>query len=189
MLIIFWLIVNKGTMNNLIKLAQVFEEKLSKDNDINNSLNTYLSMLRALSILHQITHWTSNGVNFYQIHLLTDRLYNETLKHIDDVGEKITGLFGNNVITPTTHIQFVSDFVAKHQSKNKLQSLLNAEKEFLEFSKAFYQMLYGKDKLSLGFDDLISSIASDHESFTYLLQNSMKEDEIDEEDSEEVLTD
>lgn len=183
MLIIFWLIVNKGTMNSLIKLAQEFEEKLSKDNEINKMLNTYLGMLRALSILHQTTHWTSNGVNFYQIHLLTNRLYNEILKHIDDTGEKITGLFGNNVITPTTHIQFVSDFIAKHQSENKVQSLLSAEKEFLEFSKTFYQMLYGKDKLSLGFDDLISSIANEHESFTYLLQNSIKDDVIEEDSS------
>ena len=187
MLIIFWLIVNKGTMNSLIKLAQEFEEKLSKDNEINKMLNTYLGMLRGLSILHQITHWTSNSPFFYQHHLLTDRLYTETLKHIDDVGERITGLFGNNVITPATHIQFVSEFISKftsnYKENHKLGELLNAEKEFLEFSKTFYQMLYGKDKLSLGFDDLISSIASDHESFTYLLQNSIKDDVIEEDSS------
>ena len=133
----------------------------------------YVAFLRAIYIIEQTCHWNARGDDFYGNHLLFERIYKSTEANIDLAAEKLIGLFGNDCITLAAQNEMINKIVSKYEDKDDLiEKALNAEKGFLEFSKEFYDKLKDQDKLSLGLDDAIMSIASDREGSVYLLQQA-----------------
>lgn len=150
-----------------------FNRNLEETAYLSSVLNEILSCLRAQSLSYQTSHWQSQGSEFYQQHLLFERLYNSVEKEIDDLAEKIVGYTGSTEVGLGIQTPRISDFLRDWdtypdhvqrglQSENTLQDLLyNAFNELTERGLA-----------SLGLEDWLAATASAHETNIYLLQQS-----------------
>ncbi len=169
-------------MSSIIQLAKDFEEKLGKKTQAAEKLALYAGMLRGLSIIHQQAHWTSRSKEYYGDHLLFDRLYGDVTKHIDTAFEKMIGVFGSDFADLVTHMdntkKFIDDITGSFEEGDDdelVKRSLFAEEIFLKFSDELYRWLDAKSELTLGLDDMIMSIASDHEGLVYLLKQRLDE--------------
>ncbi len=148
-------------------------------NQLQTFCSLYLSFLRAIYLNHQNNHWLAKGSNFYSNHLMFERLYKSAQDNADVAAEKFLTLFGDECITDQSHTQNIVKILNNSKDDDILASSLKLEKDFLTFSKNFYNFLKSKhtDKLSLGLDDMIMSIASDSEESCYLLSRSLNKNE------------
>jgi len=135
----------------------------------------YVATLKALSLIHQHNHWTTKGVSFYGEHLLFERLYKSTLENLDLAAEKFIGVFGDQCLSYDLQTELLNKVLLKYRNLegSPIQMSLEAEKDFLKFSKDAYNCFEEEGKLTLGLDDMIMAIASDREGAVYLLQQSL----------------
>lgn len=135
----------------------------------------YVATLKALSLIHQHNHWTTKGVSFYGEHLLFERLYKSTLENLDLAAEKFIGVFGDQCLGYDLQAELLNKVLVKYKNLegSPIQMSLEAEKDFLKFSKDAYNCFEEEGKLTLGLDDMVMSIASDREAAVYLLQQSL----------------
>ena len=138
--------------------------------------NLYLATLRALYLVHQHNHWTTKGSNYYGNHLLFQRIYETAQKSADAAAEKFIGILGEDSVDYSMQNQLINQIVSKYKSlsNSPLKLSLQAEKDFLELSKESYNCFEEEEKLTLGLDDMIMSLASNHEENVYLLQQALK---------------
>lgn len=136
----------------------------------------YLATLKAIYLVHQHSHWTTKGSNFYGNHLLFQRLYEAAQSSADLAAEKFLGLFGEDGLNFKFQNELLSKVLSKFEklSDNPPEMSLAAEKEFLKLSKEAYKAFEDENVMTLGLDDMIMSIASKSEEAVYLLQQSLK---------------
>jgi len=136
----------------------------------------YLATLKAIYLIHQHSHWTTKGSNFYGNHLLFQRLYEAAQESADLAAEKFLGLLGEDALD----FKFQSDLLHKILTKfekfsdEPTEMSLAAEKEFIKLSKEAYDAFEEEGVMTLGLDDMIMAIASKSEEAVYLLQQSLK---------------
>lgn len=162
-------------MDKLLKVAQKYEEEIEKSSRAGQLMAKYCATLRGLAIIHQQAHWVTKSTSFYGDHLLYDRIYNDTLDHIDQVAEKTVGVFDKECMDLSTHIKTCQDFINTVLEKDYADNMergLTAEKMFLDYSKKLYDYLKESGDMTLGIDDMIMSIANKHEEFVYLLKQA-----------------
>lgn len=137
-------------------------------------LAAYVAFLRGLSLVHQNSHWTCKGPDFYSNHKLLQKVYEGTLEHLDAAGEKATGLCGVECLGLEYQSQCISSMLKKYAtiSDDPVGCSLIAEEDFCKFSKEVYSKLKALDSLTLGLDDFIMSTCNDHERFIYLLKSA-----------------
>ena len=158
----------------LFKVAKEIKE-IEKENkkekfSAGELMAQYVGTLRGLSIVHQQAHWTCQGDTYYGDHLLFDRLYNSVSDNVDTCAEKLVGVFGAEYLELDSHMESAHKFVKFAMKYKELdERCMAAEKAFLSFSKELYDNLEKMDALTLGLDDLIMSISSEHETNVYLL--------------------
>jgi len=135
----------------------------------------YVATLKALSLIHQHNHWTTKGVSFYGDHLLFERLYKSTLENLDLAAEKFIGVFGDQCLSYDLQTALLNKVLTKYKNLegSPIQMSLEAEKDFLKFSKDAYNCFEEEGKLTLGLDDMVMAIASEREGAVYLLQQSL----------------
>lgn len=143
--------------------------------ELQDSLCFYVSFLRALYTTHQTHHWLAKGSNFYGNHLLFERIYKTAQENADLAAEKFVGVFGDEWLNLKDQNDCMHKILEKVEDKDLIKSSLEAEKKFLEFSQSFYDALKKADKMSLGMDDMIMSIASSREEAVYLLKQAGSE--------------
>jgi len=137
----------------------------------NENCAKYVAILRGLYLLHQNHHWISEGSNFYGNHLLFQRIYEAAQADADLAAEKFIGLFGIDSLKAKEQGILIAKFLNKYsQSENLVKSSLDAEKEFLQFSKELYDTYKSNESMTLGLDDMLMAIASKREESVYLLQ-------------------
>lgn len=143
--------------------------------DLKEICAKYVAFLRALYVLHQNHHWVTQGAGFYQNHLLFERIYKTAQENADLAAEKFIGLFGAESLAVDAHPKLMMEILNSYKGKSLVEASLAAEKDFLGFSDKVYSEFKGnlKDKMTLGLDDMIMSIASQREESVYLLQSSL----------------
>lgn len=136
----------------------------------------YIATLRAISIIHTQSHWTTKGDTFYGDHLLFERIYNSALENLDLAAEKFVGLFGTDCLDYALQIDLLNKVLLKYKGLEgkPLDMSLAIEKDFLKFSQDAYNLFEEEGKLTLGSDDMIMAIASKREEAVYLLQQPLK---------------
>lgn len=139
----------------------------------------YIASLKAISLIHQHSHWTTKGKPFYGDHLLFERLYKSALEDLDLAAEKFIGLFGDEVLDYQLQADLLNKVLLKYKGLegSPMEMSLTIEKDFLKFSQDAYNCFEDEDKLSLGLDDMVMAIASNREGAVYLLQQPLKEKE------------
>jgi DNA-binding ferritin-like protein len=136
--------------------------------------NLYLATLRAMAMIHQHNHWTSKGENFYEDHLLFERLYNSVPPQIDGCAEKFIGIFGVEVLDYDLQTDLLGKILSKYKGLvgSSIEMSLKIETDFQELSKSSYSFFEKAGKLTLGLDDMLMSFANERESSVYLLRQA-----------------
>lgn len=136
----------------------------------------YIATLKGMYIIHQHSHWTTNGEAFYGDHLLFERLYKSATEDADLAAEKFMGLFGDECLDYELQNQLLGKVLAKYNNLegSPLEMSLTVEKDFIKFSKDAYNCFEDDGHLTLGLDDMIMAIASKREESVYLLQQVLK---------------
>jgi DNA-binding ferritin-like protein len=137
----------------------------------------FVATLRASYLIHTQNHWLVKGSEFYSNHLLFQRLYELSEESTDKAAEKFIGLFGSECLDYKVQKLMINTILSKFEkySKNPIIMSLKIEESFVALCKDTYDILEKEDKLSLGLDDLVMSISSDHETAIYLLKQSLKQ--------------
>jgi starvation-inducible DNA-binding protein len=131
-------------------------------------------------LIHQNNHWQTSGVNFYALHQLFDKLYQEVAEDVDSAAEKAVGLFGADTVNLTDQTKQLQEIATKlavvgeASASNSLRCSLTAEKSFLKLSQETYTRLKELGELTLGLDDFIMSACNRSEERCYHLQQSLK---------------
>lgn len=136
----------------------------------------YVSLIRAVYLVHQNNHWITSGNNFYGNHLLFERIYKSAAEDADLAAEKFVGLFGVEVLDLHMQAQMIGKILEDFSSGDPGHTSIEIEKKFLDFSQKFYDIVKQEDKMSLGLDDMIMSIASNREGAVYLLKQSITQE-------------
>lgn len=136
----------------------------------------YIATLKAITLIHQHNHWTTKGEMFYGDHLLFERLYNSSLENLDLAAEKFIGIFGDDCLNYDLQIDLLNKVMSNYKNLDgsPAEMSMAIEKAFLKLSTEAYNLFKQEDKLTLGIDDMIMSIASKNEESLYLLQQTLK---------------
>jgi hypothetical protein len=140
-------------------------------NAAKGQMSTVLALLRALQWNHLASHWQISGDSSYGDHQLFDRIYGATVGEVDDLAEKLVGTFGPSAVDPENQA------AAMHKMVTALAAIscpfergLHGERVFQVVLKDIVAELEGLGQLSLGLDDFLRTLANNHETTLYLLQ-------------------
>ena len=142
-------------------------EKLRSKNG-KELLKETLAAMRALQWLYQSLHWGVKGENFYELHLLFERLYDGMGDQIDALAEKLVGYYGSETVERVDAIGRTQKWIASWRGDG-VEAALAAEKQFQALLRRTYDTMSQKKELSLGLDDFLMATASEHEVALYLL--------------------
>lgn len=137
----------------------------------------YISFLRSIALIHQNHHWVTKGKNFYGNHLLFEKIYSSAQEDVDLMAEKFVGNFNDDCLDLNMQGKIIAKMLDKYGSGSPIESSLEIETEFLEFSQHFYDTLKKNDALTLGMDDAIMAVSSSREEAVYHLKQASKESE------------
>jgi len=140
------------------------------------SLMSLLSILRAQRWVYQSCHWQTRGDVFYGNHLLFQRLYESVDSQIDSLAEKIVGIFGVEYVDPIPSMDKTRHWIQKWCSEeaNFHQRGMNSEQDLLRVARETYEIMKRENTLTLGLDDFIMAMSSDHETNVYLLKQVLR---------------
>ncbi len=131
-------------------------------------LKELLAFLRAQSWLLLNLHWTVKGTDFYELHLLFERLYGALGGQIDGLAEKIVGYYGVEAVEMNDSMSRAQKWL-KEWKGEAVDAALSSEKQLQTLIRQTYEAMKEKKELSLGLDDFLMALASDHETHLYLL--------------------
>ena len=153
------------------KLPEQFR-RLASGKDL---LKEVLSLLRAQRWLFQTLHWQVEGKDYYEKHLLFQRLYEALDEEIDTLAEKLVGYFGSDVVSAADSMEKSQKWLAGWKdSGDPIATALRAEKQLQALLRRTYDVMNQKKELSLGLDDFLMATASAHETHLYLLGQANK---------------
>jgi DNA-binding ferritin-like protein len=132
-----------------------------------------LSYASALDKYFHFAHFKSSGPNYYADHLLYQRLYEDSQKLFDSVGEKSVGVFGQDSIDATEDAQLTAKLIGKWRGERADKNLavigLEAVQETLKFAADLLTELGKSGELTGGVSDMVEGIENKLEEFAYLL--------------------
>lgn len=144
-------------------------------------LQWLLSCLRAQYWNYQQSHWQTGGIAAYGDHLLFQRLYESVVEHVDTLAEKMVGTFGPDAVDGLDLGAKFEFWIKRWSDEEDHHSRgLMSEESFQKCCRRTYDTLKNSGVLSLGMDDFLMGIASDHETNEYLLGQVLEEPGIDE---------
>lgn len=132
-------------------------------------LKEVLAALRAQQWLYQTLHWQAKGENFYELHLLFERLYDSLDDQVDTLAEKIVGYYGSENVDRADAIARAQKWIGTWSKEDPVEAAIEAEKQFQGLLRRAYDTMSKKNELSLGLDDFLMATASEHETALYLL--------------------
>lgn len=135
----------------------------------------YVASLKAVALVHQQSHWTTKGENFYGDHLLFEKIYDSALEDLDLAAEKFIGIFGLECLDYAVQSKLLNSVLTNYTNlaKSPLEISLAIEKDFIKLSKDAYDCFEKEGKMTLGIDDMIMSISSNREESVYLLKQTL----------------
>ena len=127
----------------------------------------FLSYLRALSWLYQVSHWQCKGPFFYQDHLLFQRLYESVEKEIDGVAEKMVLSYGEMTVEAPDTVKRMSKILQDiWECPDPIQRGILGE----ALLRGLLDEILEDENLPTGWRVLIEDIYNKHEENQYLLK-------------------
>lgn len=173
-----WLPVDDELDDSSEEELRLHLESLSCTSITNSLWLNLLAYLHALQFIHQSAHWTCKGDQFYGDHLLFQRAYEQISKEIDQVAEKALGFGADETLFDPSNLLLRAAASAKllNQSSDLIQAAFLAEKTFIQQLEAMIQAYSIANDRSSGGENLLQSIADQHESLVYLLSRRVGEE-------------
>jgi DNA-binding ferritin-like protein len=151
-----------------------------------NPLITFKKIMALLNILqlhYRCAHWESKGTDSYARHLLFERLYDTVAADIDEVAEKVIGVWGLHnaeeifvdveltlmMARMMMELPHISDEEQTHLPKSYY-----LEKVMLKYLDRVYEELESSGEMTMGLDDFVMALYSKHEHNLYLIQQALK---------------
>lgn len=138
-------------------------------------LQEILAMLRAQHWLYYNAHWQTQGANFYEQHLLFERLYGSLPGEFDSLAEKLVAYFGSDAVNAVENMKKSQNWVNKWAKENLIEACIEAEKDLQRALQHGYDKLKQADDITLGLDDYLMATANAHETNLYLLTRTKKD--------------
>jgi len=142
------------------------------------ALQILLACLRGAHWAHWTSHWQVRGDAYYGDHLLMERMYGGLVEEIDTLAEKIVGSYGPEAVGPVDQAQIMANtllpIVEMQAQEHPILRALVVEQALQKVFKRVYEFLKEQDTLSLGMDDFIMSLASQHETNVYLIRQRLR---------------
>lgn len=128
-------------------------------------------MLRILADAHRSAHWCALGSNSYSDHIMFQRLYDDTVKEVDAVAEKLLGHgMRDEAFDPQRIIESMRNTCKQLLVGGiAVESLLDAEKCFIA---SLDNALRSHDMTS-GVENMLQGIADKHEEHVYILSRRL----------------
>lgn len=165
--------INEASSNAPVAVVQgELPERFRRQISGQDLLKEVLSLLRAQSWLYQTLHWQVKGKDFYENHLLFERLYGGLGEEIDTLAEKLVGYYGSEAVSANESIEKAQKWLSGWRDSDPITAALGAEKQLQALLRKTYDTMSQKKELSLGLDDFIMALASAHETNLYLLSQS-----------------
>jgi DNA-binding ferritin-like protein len=130
-----------------------------------------LALLRAVQWSHLASHWQSAGEASYGDHLLFERMYGKVVGETDALAEKLVGTFGNLAVDAKEQAKLMA-FTLHQMGEHgdPFERALHIEQTLQVSIKNCVTATENLGQLSLGMDDLLRTMANDHETHIYLIQ-------------------
>lgn len=130
-----------------------------------------LDQMRASYQVYRDSHWTVEGNDYYGNHLLLQRIYEETEKEIDGLGEMMVGSYGPEIIQEhrnetTMWVEVFTD------AADPMAGPLRAAQEVRMSIDSAYDKLKEHGELGRGWDDFLMALAQEKDTHLYLLQQA-----------------
>jgi DNA-binding ferritin-like protein len=159
-----------------MKWAFVAMDELDDEQDTGlQKLKWLLALLRAQYWSYQNSHWKVKGDSFYGDHLMFQRLYESVQVQTDTLAEKMVGIFG---IASIDSEDLLGMFLYWNERWDSVDCLhkrgLLSETDIQNVIKDTYDHLTEDGQMSLGMDDFLMAMASEHETNTYLLRQILR---------------
>jgi len=130
------------------------------------TLTAILALLHALRLSHHVAHLTAKGPQFYQTHLMFERLYTPLVDEFDGIAE-----FAVSVNVTFDACSITRDayplLEAWEKTADPIERALKAE---LDLQKAIKSAV--DSKLPAPLDNRLRTLADSHSTAIYLLQQS-----------------
>jgi DNA-binding ferritin-like protein len=137
-------------------------------------LKDLLAAMRASYLMYRTAHWQARGDAYYGDHLMLQRIYEETEKHADQVGERIVGYYGASAVDMADQTERVAQWSERFSREgDPVKASLEAAKAVRDLLTRTYNVLERSKQLTLGLDDLLMSISNDKDTHVYLLQQAL----------------
>lgn len=138
-------------------------------------LQWLLAGLRSQYWSYQESHWQVKGQSFYGDHLLFQRLYESVQEQTDVLAEKLVGMYGIDAVNGLDLGAKFEVFVKRWSNVDCLHKRgLLSEQDIQGIIKRVYEYLKSVGELSLGMDDFLMAMASEHETNQYLLRQVLR---------------
>jgi DNA-binding ferritin-like protein len=131
-----------------------------------------LAHLRAQHWDFWTTHWQVHGQSFYGDHLLFQRLYTGPLNdQIDQLGEKMTAFFGGEAVESMKVLDRARALVGTWaKTEDPYERAIVSEQSLQAAIMRAVMWMREHHTITLGMDDYLMSLANQHETNLYLLQ-------------------
>lgn len=152
-------------------------------------LSWLLALLRAQYWSYQNSHWTVTGDSFYGSHLLFQRIYDGDEENegeddegisgeIDALAEKIVGTYGPEALHSKSLLAMVGKWTCRWEQVDCLHKRgLLSEQDFKKVCRWVYEKLESLGELTMGMDDFLMALDSEHETNEYLLRQALRSKE------------
>lgn len=140
---------------------------------VEEALRPVLASLLALYQIYYFAHWSSRGESAYGDHQLFERLYKSTQEEFDSVAERVVGHCGEDALGGVfTLAAQLNEQWMLHDTP--LGGAITGENATQSAILGAYRSLDVQAGLTLGLDDLLMQLASQHETNLYLLRQRSK---------------
>ena len=142
-----------------------------KKNQI-DSMQMILASSYTLLLKTQNYHWNIEGANFYALHLLLEKQYEELFEAIDKIAEAIRTLDVKAKATMKEYqsLSKIREGFNSYSSKEMIQDLFESNKELIKVLMDASDRLLSDPALS----DLISSRMKAHKENAWMLEASLR---------------
>jgi len=146
------------------------EPKPGAMNQASHVLGSLLAILRAVAWSHTTSHWQVAGDQSYGDHQLFGKLYDPISSEVDKLAEKLVASFGPVSVDAINQAKVLAFVLSHWDVPDPFERGLRAEQTLQSVIQQALDALEDMGQLSLGMDDLLRTMANDHETHLYLLQ-------------------
>ncbi len=153
-------------------------------NDLSEYMESYIGHLKAVEMWLHSAHQVAKGAGFASDHKnLYGEMYIKLGDNFDALVEKSIGLSGSEIFACPARISIAASHVLNNHYETPVEKsavaivkgAINCITNLISSLTSLYEKFQSEGFLTLGLDDLLSSMANEYENYLYLLGQRYKD--------------